>query len=110
MMEKKTKQNNLHYFKLDLDKIIIQYPYKIPLGLSTLYNSPSVLGPLSQGIGIDIDIDSSLAKNPVNFALLKRENIEINKCELLKQQIKECMQTEYSCNHFFESYLTQCTL
>jgi len=40
----------------------------------------------------------------------QRENPEKNKCELLKQQILECMQTEYDCNHLFESYLRQCSI
>lgn len=58
-------------------------------------------------------VGSSLGKEVVNLTLLsgsQRENPEKNKCELLKQQILECMQTEYECNHLFEYYLIQCYL
>ena len=50
---------------------------------------------------------SSLVKEVVN---LQRENPQKNKCYLLKQQIQDCIQTDFFCNHLFESYLTQCSL
>jgi hypothetical protein len=41
---------------------------------------------------------------------LQRENPQINKCDFLKLQIQDCIQTDFFCNHLFESYLTQCSL
>lgn len=79
------------------------YPTKPNLqASSSLYNT------LKDGIAFGVG--SSLAKEAVNSILLQRENPEKNKCELLKQQILECKQKEYDCNHLFESYLTQCSL
>jgi hypothetical protein len=44
------------------------------------------------------------------LANLQRENPQINKCDFLKLQIQDCIQTDFFCNHLFESYLTQCSL
>jgi len=92
-------------------------PNRLPNGLSyyptkpTLQGSSSIYHSLKDGMAFGVG--TSLGKEAVNLTLLsgpQRENPEKNKCELLKQQILECMQTEYDCNHLFESYLRQCSL
>jgi hypothetical protein len=99
------------------DKLKLQCPpspNRFPNGLYyyptkfTLQGSSSIYHSIKDGMAF-----GSFGKEAVNFTLLsgsQRENPEKNKCELLKQQILECMQTEYDCNHLCESYLRQCSL
>lgn len=115
-MDKRSKKKNT-ISPLNLDKIKLQCPpppNKLPNGLSyyptkpTLQGSSSIYHSLKDGMAFGVG--SSLGKEAVNLTLLQRENPERNKCDLLKQQILECMQTQYDCNHLFESYLKQCSL
>jgi len=93
------------------------YKHKLPNGLSYYPTKPNLQG--SSSIyhslkdGILFGAGSSIGKEVVNNTLLfdsQRDNQKINKCELLKQHIQECMQNESTCNHLFESYLIQCSL
>ena len=110
MDKRSQKKNNLSTLNLAPLKLqcppppkSLPYPIKPNLQVSSsLYNTLKDV--MAFGIG------SSLGKEAINLTLLQRENPEKNKCELLKQQIQECIQTEYHCNHLFESYLRQCSL
>ena len=112
-MDKKRQTN----FSPHLGPLKIQCPpppNRLPNGLTyyptkpNLQASSSLYHTLKDGMAFGAG--SSLGKEAINLTLLQRENPEKNKCELLKQQIQECIQTEYHCNHLFESYLRQCSL
>ena len=119
MDERSEKKNDIPL--LNLDEIKLQsppppnYKHRLPNGLSYSYypTKPTLLGSSSFFHSFKDIPNSSLGKEPTNITLLntpQRENAEKNKCELLKQQIQECMQNDFTCNKLFESYLTQCTL
>lgn len=115
MDNRSQKKNNLSTWNLAPLKLQCPPPPKrLPNGLTyypNLQPSSSLYPNLKDGMAFGIG--SSLGKEAVNLTLLsgsQRENPEKNKCELLKQQIQECIQTEFRCNHLFESYLRQCSL
>jgi hypothetical protein len=101
-MDKRSQKKNT-ISPLNLDKIKLQCP---PLPL----NLPPIRHPIfnpSPSLFKDVMAFGVVGKELVN---LQRENPKKNKCELLKQQIQDCIQTDFFCNHLFESYLTQCSL
>jgi len=113
-MEKESKKKtNISPSNLVPPKLQCPPPpiYKLPNGLSYYPTKPNLQG--SSSIyhslkdGMAFGAGSSLVKEVVN---LQRENPQKNKCYLLKQQIQDCIQTDFFCNHLFESYLTQCSL
>ena len=101
-MDKRSKKKNT-ISPLNLDKIILQCPPP-PLNLPPIrhhmFNTSTYLNKNVMAFGV-------VGKELVN---LQRENPQINKCDFLKLQIQDCIQTDFFCNHLFESYLTQCSL
>jgi len=113
-MEKESKKKtNISPLNLVPPKLQCPPPpiYKLPNGLSYYPTKPNLQG--SSSIyhslkdGMTVGVGSSLGKELVN---LQRENPQINKCDFLKLQIQDCIQTDFFCNHLFESYLIQCSL
>jgi hypothetical protein len=101
-MDKRSKKKNT-ISPLNLDKIKLQCPpppLNLPPIRHPMFNTSTYLNKNVMAFGV-------MGKQLVN---LQRENPQINKCDFLKLQIQDCIQTDFFCNHLFESYLTQCSL
>jgi hypothetical protein len=103
MDKRSKKKTTLSPLNLDQIKLQCPPPLNVPPIRHPIFNS----SPYLVKDGMVFGLGTSLGKELVN---LQRENPKKNKCELLKQQIQNCMETDFFCNHLFESYLRQCSL